>query len=151
MHDHPSLFLELLERPVTTSPASATIDSDIEMADIDINLDSPEIFPLAKLAGCNCSIFRTRCASRYLKRFVRFISAQNQYDQASRSFHSLIQRQRWVALYASNAALRGNPASEAVVLVVALGSKPAEMMATRSSIIHGPRVFRLAKVRCGKA
>ena len=53
MHDHPSLFLELLERPVTTSPSSTAMDSDIEMADIDMDLDSPEIFPLAKLAGCN--------------------------------------------------------------------------------------------------
>ena len=42
-------------------------------------------------------------------------------------------------------------ADAAVALAVVLGSRTAEMLATRSLIIHGSRAFRLAKVGCREA
>ena len=43
-----------------------------------------------------------------------------------------------------------NPVNEVVVRVAVLGSTVAEMLVIQRSIILGQRVFRLAKVRCGK-
>ena len=48
-----------------------------------------------------------------------------------------------------SAARPRNLANATVALVVVLGSRTVEMPVTQSSIIHGPRAFRLAEVSCG--
>ena len=48
-------------------------------------------------------------------------------------------------------ALSRNLVNAAVVLAVVLGLRTAEMSATFSLIIHGPRAPRLVNVGCGEA
>ena len=71
----------------------------------------------------------------------------NQYDQAPRGLYLPCQCQKWPPVTcASSVSLPRNLVSAAAVFVAVLGTRTVEMSATQSSIIHGPRASRLAKV-----
>ena len=74
----------------------------------------------------------------------------NQQDQAPQRLHLSCRRQQWTFPYVPSAALSRNLVNAAAALVVVLGSRDVEMLATRSSIIHGWTGSRLANVSSGE-
>ena len=97
-------------------------------------------FRLAAVAGGHCLAFKTQWRCSLVA--ISLTSALIQCDQVTR----LPRSQRWSVPHAPSAALSRNLADLAVVLVMVLGSRTAEMLATQSLIIHGSRAFRLAQV-----
>ena len=73
-----------------------------------------------------------------------------QYDQAFRRPRLSNQRQQRSCLYARSAGLSRNLVSAAAALVVVLGSRDVEMLATHSLIILGLRASMLVNVSCRK-
>ena len=74
-----------------------------------------------------------------------------QLEQPPRRLRLSCRRQQLPVLSAGSAELPRNLANAAVALAGALGSSTAEKQAMKSSITHGERASRLAKVGCREA
>ena len=126
----------------------STFGHGIYLAGVSGNTDSAESLEWAQIKGRDSLMFR--CVERGdCAVVVSLTLAPKQCDQAPRRLRLVCRRQKPSVPHAPSAAPPRNLSNSAVALAVALGSRTVEMAATHSSIIPGPRAFRLAQVGCG--